>query len=86
MLFDESTSNKYRSFLRTFFSELNRHPKAKWLDWIQRPADMISTSVDGAYSGEEPIRSISVFHVTTLFDGKQFREIRARRIMRIDIP
>lgn len=86
VFYDEHMTETYREFVRTFFSELNRRPKSSWLGWIQRPADMISSRVDGAYGFESQIKAITVLQITTLFDDRQFREIRTKQLMRIEIP
>jgi len=87
--FDEVKKARYIEFVKRFFQNYNRRGKQAWLDFVQRPAEIISSPSSSdfsrQYNKDGKVESIKVERVTTFFDGEKYRELRKEHLFEIPL-
>lgn len=82
---DPEKTEKVKTFLKTYFTNLNQMPKALWLDKFQRPCEIESSPRPNAFLGTEKASRVIVKRVTTFFDGHEYSEPRVEKLFEVDI-
>ena len=83
--YDPEQTEKFKNFLKIYFSNLNQRPKQLWLNKFQRPCEIVSSPRPNAYLGTEKVSRVIVKRVTTFYDGKVYTEPRVEKILEVDI-
>ena len=83
--YDPEQTEKFKNFLKIYFSNLNQRPKQLWLNKFQRPCEIVSSPRPNAYLGTEKVSRVVVKRVTTFYDGKVYTEPRVEKILEVDI-
>jgi hypothetical protein len=85
--FNQQQSAKFDDFLKRFIANFNIH-SSKRTPWsrLQRPPQIWTFSRDNAFKGEERLRQVIVNQITSLYDGKEYLEIRKAVVREIKIP
>ena len=84
--YNAERSDSYREFITRFVTNKNTDSSNISFNWLQPPRQFWSYGRGNVYASQEPIRTLIVKEVTTLFDGKSLSEIRNIEVLRITIP
>lgn len=85
--FNLDKAARFDDLITRFIGNLNvRRSKRTWLSWLQAPAHLWSFPRDNTFKAQEQITKVIVYQVTSLYDGKQYLDIRKRVLREIDIP
>jgi hypothetical protein len=84
--FDASRSAVFDGFIRQFASHWNeRNTKDSWWSLLQAPRQLWTFSRPPAIRDGQRIDQVMIYEVTSLFDGKRYREVRKTRVRTIDL-
>ena len=85
--YDSERASTFHSFLTRYLSNRNAGTNAMGaIDVLRSPPQFWSFGRGNVYSGEEPIRTVAVKEITTLFDDERLLEIRDLPIVELPIP
>ncbi len=86
--FDPARTEAFRRFLRAYFAAWNRGGKPEgFLDWIDAPHHIwLQSAGDGLYTGQEPVREVTVVRETRYWDGERFVPFSSRALFSVPIP
>lgn len=86
VFYNEKKIERLQSFIQAFLGNLNSsRSKRTWWKPIQAPTLLQSSRRGQAYDGKEEIVEVVAYQVTTLFDEKNYIELRKRELRRIKI-
>lgn len=84
--FDPQRAAVFDAFIAQFIKHKNRRAERSWLD-IMQPLPLLWSFARGTpFTGNEHIRRVKVYQNTSLYDGRQYLDIRKRTVREIDVP
>lgn len=84
--FEPTRSAVLDEFMRRFIGNWNRRgSKGAWWSRLQAPRQLWTFARPPAIGDGQSIDRVMVYEVTSLFDGERYREIRERRVAKIDL-
>ena len=79
--------DRFKAFLERYLANFNaRGSGSAWWSVFQPPPVLWSLPRANTFDGAGRIRTIRVYHVTSLYDGVQYGEIRKRLVLTVDVP
>jgi len=81
--YNQEQTKHFRDFLTQYIRNKNANNKNKWLNAIAPPRQFWTQGRGNEYTGQEPIISVIVEEVTTLFNGTELSEIRNLDLMEV---
>ena len=84
---NERALEHMKHFLETVATNYNRHPERRtWFKFISPPPGIVTSARGDRLEKQHTIRQVAADEVLTFFDGKDYREMRIRRVLEIEIP
>ncbi|MGI9541918.1 MAG: hypothetical protein ACR2MX_01590, partial [Cyclobacteriaceae bacterium] len=85
--FDQQRTSNLVNFLESFVAQVNEQPQKKYpLRRFQPPRHIITFEGKNAYQNDEIIKRVEVVQSLSFYDGKNYSEIRLRKILTVEIP
>jgi hypothetical protein len=84
--FHSRRSATFDAFVLRFAGNWNKHgSKPGWWRFFRAPAQLWTSARRPAIKQGQSIKQVVVWQITSLFDGTEYREIRARQVRAIDV-
>lgn len=84
--YSDRRSAIFDDFLLRIIDNWNRHGKVEgWWSFIQAPRQLWTFGSGQRIPDSQRIKKITVYQVTSLFDGRQYQEIRTRPVRSVDV-